>query len=215
MTHVVTLALDLRRPEGRAAMRAYMDAIEAMGELTPAPPPPPPVDETGSPLTHRAVLYRAFGLDPTPPAATAAAEPAVAAEGDGPAPEPAAPPAPEDAQQQEGGERELAWTDALKREVWAMREAGVMPVEIAARVGMRATRVHSFITNVRKGRVRLPAAETRALVPVAPAAGAVALRDQARAVAQDAGMQAARLEEMARAEREKLVAKATMPEAYS
>lgn len=230
MTHVVTLALDLRRPEGRAAMRAYMDAIEAVEELTPTPPAAPPVDETGAALTHRSILYRAFGLDPT--RASGAVEPAavgesttspvVMAETPGCAQQAEEPPAPDEPVSDVSsaapgkGEPEPSWTDDLKRQVWAMHEAGLASIEIAARIGMRVTRVRSFVTNVRKGSVRLPPAPTGgALVPVPAQGGAVALRDVRRPVAQDAGMQSTRLEEMARAEREKLVAKAACPEAYS
>lgn len=80
-----------------------------------------------------------------------------------------------------GGERyddldpERAWTDALKLQVWRMREVdGMRPADIARAVNLRAQRVHTFFSNVRNGSVKLPTEAGTALVPAA-AGGALAL----------------------------------------
>lgn len=70
MTTVVTLALDLSRPEGRSAMQAYVAALAAaapngfeVGRGRPADEPDAAaLGRCAADL--RAVLYRAFGLPP-------------------------------------------------------------------------------------------------------------------------------------------------------
>lgn len=113
------------------------------------------------------------------------------------------------------GDPERPWTDALRSAAWAMYEAGWAPAEVAERLNLRKTRVASFISNIRSGNMRKPqppAGGAQLPVPAAFAGGAVAIREERRPLAQDAEMQAARLEEMAKAEREKVVARSVYPE---
>jgi len=118
------------------------------------------------------------------------------------------------------GDPDRPWTDELRSTAWAMYEAGWGPAEVAERLNLRKTRVASFIGNIRSGNMRKPQPPAGGAQLPVPAAffaetrATVSIRDERRPPAQDAEMQAARLEEMAEAERGKAVTRSIYPEVF-
>ncbi|MBP7242933.1 hypothetical protein [Amaricoccus sp.] len=107
-----------------------------------------------------------------------------------------------------GDDPERPWTEELRREVWRRWQDGQRPGVIARALTLRAPRVYMLVADWKRGARRQPEGEkatATALVPVNATAGALALA--ARRPAQDEGMRARRLEEMAQAERDKFVAR--------
>lgn len=133
--------------------------------------------------------------------------PAAAAEEVAPVPEPAAAAPDPDARP----DPKRPWTDADRLAAREMQLAGVAPADIARRLRRESNRVLPLLWSWKNGKAKPPAPPSHALVPVRPAGALVA---GPRPVAQDAGMQAARLEEMADAERTKAVACSIYPEMH-
>lgn len=241
---VVKLRLDLGTVPGRRAMRAYLDALDegcaperrstietlatpiapwvptapfgpapdiAGGEQSAGEDEFAPGDDDDEGATFGEIAAEIYGLVAAP-----APEPGAAAEPTPPAPA-AAPvdPAPE---AMGGGDPGRPWTDALRREVWRLREGGMRQSDVARRVGLKPMRVYNYLADISRGKrrppaedpVRTPAETSTAVVPVAPAGRALAIVE--RRPAQDEGMRAQRLDEMAAAEREKAVARSLYPE---
>jgi hypothetical protein len=237
----VKLTLDLSTVAGRITMRCYLDALEreaderdlellerfeveeeGSGAEAGAPHgerhPAMPAEGGGASAAPAPISLP----DPEPealepPAEAPAEEPAPVAPVDvidvaqPAAPEPVAETVRDMARRLSAADPERPWTDDLKRAAWGMAELGESPADIADRLNLRRQRVHSFLSNVRRGNMRVPPAPeapTSNLPAVARPAGAVALAEARRHPAQDERIAAARREEMAEAERRKVVTQA-------
>lgn len=185
MTMMIKLRLDLHSAAGRAAMRAYLDALDA-AVTEPQPGPLRTPDPEGEADPMRASVNR-------PSDAGNHVEGGIGSPGRGHCESVASSPAgeesgdfcPEDpdglhfvgcgCDHDDGGDAEpvlieglaaetavegpdpnRAWTEELKLDVWRLRSAGVKAAEIGRRLNLRDTRVYMLLSDWSRGKRRPP-----------------------------------------------------------
>lgn len=210
----VQLTLDLDTVAGRAAMRAYLDALDEAGgavnwpakspvvgkETTAGVAVAPPAAEMGEAAPCAPVVWNPGADGPgqadTPPSAPTIAEPA---------PSPVVEPSPDP---------KRPWTDADKAEAWERHRAGMPPPEVARRLRRDAKQVANYLMNVKTRRSRVPEPPKPAPAPAEklpalrkPASVAVAVAER-RHPATDPAIRSRWRAEMEQRERENAVARA-------